>query len=100
MYAIVAKVVKPARHSLKKVDPAISSGLKKWSVDDVYLGERGVSYVTAAGEAKEMTETRGGDVDIKVVKKIAKTAEARAANFFLSKRLLIVGRHHAVHRRR
>lgn len=47
------------------------------------------SYMTGTREAKEVTETRSGDVSVEVVKKVAKTAKARTTDFFSGDRALI-----------
>lgn len=47
------------------------------------------SYVTGTRKAKEVTEARSGDVSIETIKKVAKTTEVRATDFFSGDRALI-----------
>jgi hypothetical protein len=100
MYAIVAKVVIPARISRKKVEPAIASG---WRVDQFgteHIKGGCVLYMAATREVKEVSEARCGDIGVNIIQKIANTTETRATDFSFNDRAIIMGGHHAVRRRR
>lgn len=66
MYAIVAKVVIPARISRKKVEPAIASG---WRVDQFGTEQikGGALYMAATREVKEVSEARCGDIGVNII---------------------------------
>lgn len=101
MYAIVAKVVIPARISRKKVEPVIASG---WRVDQFGIEQNrsrgGILYMAATREVKEVSEARCGDIGVNIIQKVANTAEPRASGFSFNDRTVIVGGHHAMRRRR
>lgn len=56
--------------------------------------------MAATREVKEVSEARCGDIGVKIIQKVANTAEPRVSGFSFNDRTVIVGGHHAMRRRR